>query len=167
MTDEELITQFEKKTLPPGQFDHSQHVRLAWVYLKRLPVLGAIERFSSGLKAYAASLGKAGLYHETVTWGYIFLIHERMARCGVEKNWEDFAAENPDLLRWKDGAFMGYYGEGVLTCDVARRVFVLPGLGVPSPKSKVQRRTARATSEGAPGKKPPASILRQAARPAG
>jgi hypothetical protein len=127
MTEEELIEQFENCSLPPGEFRHETHVKLAWVYLRRFPVLEAIERFASGLKAYAASLGKAELYHETVTWGYIFLIHERMAAQGETKTWEEFAAENGDLLRWRDGAFIQYYGEGVLGSEVARRVFVLPG----------------------------------------
>jgi hypothetical protein len=126
MTDEELIERFENCTLPPADFGHPQHVRLAWAYLRRYPVLEAIGRFSSALKAYAASLGKTGLYHETVTWGHIFLIHERMATGGADKTWEEFAAANSDILKWRDGAFMSYYGEGVLTCEVARRVFVLP-----------------------------------------
>jgi hypothetical protein len=127
MTDEELIQQFENCTLPKEEFNHTAHVRTAWIYLCRYPVLEAIERFSTALKAYAENLGAAGLYHETVTWGYIFLIHERMMRAGFLQTWEEFAALNDDLLRWKDGAFMEYYGDGVLGCDVARRMFVLPG----------------------------------------
>jgi len=126
MTDEELIEQFEACTLPKEEFNHAAHVRTAWIYLCRYSVLEAIERFSAALKAYAASLGAAGLYHETVTWGYIFLIHERIARAAKEQTWEEFAVANKDLFRWKDGAFMEYYGEGVLSCDIARRVFVLP-----------------------------------------
>jgi hypothetical protein len=126
VTDEELIVQFENRTLPKEEFNHAAHVRTAWIYLCGYPVLEAIERFSAALKAYAASLGATRLYHETVTWGHIFLIHERMARAGNEQTWDEFSAANKDLLKWKDGAFMEYYGEGVLSCDLARKVFVLP-----------------------------------------
>ena len=126
MTNDELILQFENCTLPKDEFHHAAHVRTAWIYLKKYPVLDAIANFTRSLKAYADSLGAAGLYHETVSWGYMFLINERMFRSPGE-NWDEFAAANPDLLRWRDGAFMQYYGKEILTSDTARKVFVLPG----------------------------------------
>ena len=126
MTDEELIVQFENRTLPEAEFNHETHVRMAWAYLCRYPVLEAIGRFSEALKAYAASLGAAGLYHETITWGHIFLIHERMIRLGDRHNWEEFAEANPDILDWRCGIFRQYYSDAVIASDIAKRVFVLP-----------------------------------------
>ena len=56
----------------------------------------------------------------------LVLIHERMA-LAPGQTWPAFAAANPDLLEWRDGAFFRYYGEEVLESDLARDVFVLPG----------------------------------------
>jgi hypothetical protein len=128
MTEDEMIEQFENCTLPEKEFHHEMHVRMAWAYLCRHPVLEAIRRFSDALKAYAASLGHAGLYHETITWGHIFLIHERMVRAANGQTWEEFAAANADLLDWRGGIFRQYYSDEVIASDIAKRVFVLPDI---------------------------------------
>ncbi|MDP9122489.1 MAG: hypothetical protein M3O15_14165 [Acidobacteriota bacterium] len=126
LRDEELLTAFEAGTLPEGLFHHREHVRLAWVYLRRLPLLAALGRFSEGLKRLAVAYAKAGLYHETITWAYLLLIHERMARSGPGEAWEEFAARNPDLLCRNSSVLSSYYRDETLASELARRIFVLP-----------------------------------------
>ena len=117
MTDDELIDAFEPGTLSEGSFHHADHVRLAFAYLSRYPVLEALEKFASALKRFAAARGKSDLYNETVTHAYFFLIRERMARCaGAE--WEEFAQGNSDLLVWKGGILGRYYQESTLRSDL-------------------------------------------------
>ena len=123
--DEDFVEAFENGTLPEGSFRHREHVRLAWFYLRRLPPSAALARFSDGLRRFAASLGKSGLYHETITWAYLLLIRERMER-GQQGSWSDFARANPDLLAWKPSILDRYYREETLRSEIARRVFVLP-----------------------------------------
>lgn len=124
MNDRELIEQFETDTLT-GEFHHADHVRLAYAYLSEYPVLRALEKFSEALKRYAAARGKSQLYQETITHAYFFLIRERRARASAA-NWEDFAAQNPDLLVWKDGILGRYYQPDTLRSDLARTVFLFP-----------------------------------------
>jgi hypothetical protein len=126
MTDFELIERFESDTLG-GEFHHADHVRLAFAYLCECPPLEALERFCAALKRYAAARGKTGLYHETITHAYFFLIRERMARNGPV-SWQEFARLNPDLLVWKGGILTRYYSEGTLKSELARSVFLLPDL---------------------------------------
>jgi hypothetical protein len=126
MTDEDLIAAFEDCTLPPTEFHHRNHVRLAWLLLGLGGPLGALARFSEGLRRYAASLGKAGLYHETITWAYLLLIHERRQREGAAPDWEGFARDNPDLLCRQPPILDRYYREETLASELARRTFVLP-----------------------------------------
>ena len=109
----------------PGEFHHADHVRLAFAYLSRYPVLHALERFAWALKRFATAHGKPELYHETITHAYFFLIRERMARCG-RCEWDEFARGNPDLLVWKGGILGRYYQETTLKSELARSVFVLP-----------------------------------------
>ncbi|HEV3512267.1 MAG TPA: hypothetical protein VGS05_11230 [Candidatus Sulfotelmatobacter sp.] len=124
MSNEEFIYCFEMDSLP-GEFHHADHVRLAFAYLSIYPAIEALERFAAALKQFAAARGKAGLYHETITHAYFFLIRERMAR-GSASDWEQFARQNPDLLQWKPGILERYYRERTLTSELARSVFVFP-----------------------------------------
>jgi hypothetical protein len=126
MTDEEFIEQFERATLPADSFHHRDHVRLVWLYLRRYPALETLERFSKGLRRFAAAQGLANLYHETITWAYVFLIQERAARAGRAQSWEEFAAANTDLLDWKENILKQYYSEDTLRSETARRIFVFP-----------------------------------------
>jgi hypothetical protein len=126
LTDDEFASAFEALTLDPGRFRHGDHVRLAWIYLRRHGLLEAIRRYRDGLVRFAEHHGAAGRYHETVTWAMVVLIHERMAAAPAVDDFGVFTAANPDLMRWRGGAFFDYYGEDVLDSEQARHTFVLP-----------------------------------------
>lgn len=130
MNGQEYIAQFERGEIAPENFHHRDHVRLAFAYLSHCPVLIALERFSCALKNFAIKAGKADRYNETVTYAYLFLIRERMARCG-STDWEGFAEQNSDLLVWRNGILDQYYEESTLKSEFARRVFVMPDRGCP------------------------------------
>jgi hypothetical protein len=127
MTDEEFVRDFESCTLANSAFHHRDHVRLAWIYLRRHPALAALARFTESLQRFATFNGHPGLYHETITWAYLFLIHERMADAPETETFEVFAARNPDLLSWSPSILDCYYDPETLRSERARRVFVLPG----------------------------------------
>lgn len=133
MTDDEFIAAFERGTLPNGCFHHHDHVRMAFLYLLRYPPLEALQRFSDSLARFAAANGKPQLYNETITWAYVLLIRERLARAGREQTWQQFAAQNPDLLDWKDGVLRNYYREETLASDLAKCVFLFPDKPGPGP----------------------------------
>jgi hypothetical protein len=126
MTDEELLQRFEAGTLANADLHHGDHVKLAWLYLRRYPVLEVLARLSAGLQAMARACGKPHLYHETITWAYVLLIRERLARAGSHQSWDEFAAAHADLLSWKDGILRFYYRETTLRSDLARAVFLFP-----------------------------------------
>jgi len=130
MTGDELIRQFENGTTPPGTFHHADHVRLAFEYLYRYPALEALEKFSGGLRRFAAAQGRPERYHETITWAYFLLIRERMARASHSQTWDEFAERNPDLLIWKGGVLAALYRQETLDSDLACHTFVLPDQGL-------------------------------------
>ena len=99
---------------------------MAFAYLLEYPVLEALQKFSNGLKQFAKAQGKENLYHETITWAYLFLINERISRAATALTWEQFASENPDLLTWKDSVLKRYYTNETLQSNLAKRIFVLP-----------------------------------------
>jgi hypothetical protein len=120
------MEQFEKGTLPNDSFHHSDHVKMAFLYLQRYPALEALGRFSSALRRFAAAQGRPDLYNETITWAFLLLIRERMARANGNQTWAGFSAANPDLLDWKDSLLKKYYRRETLSSDLAKRVFLFP-----------------------------------------
>jgi len=126
LDDAAFVEAFESGALPETAFRHRDHVRLAWLYLRRLPPAAALVKFSDGLRRFADRLGKTRLYHETITWAYLLLIRERMERGGPAQGWLEFARANADLLTWRPSVLSVYYREETLASDLARRVFVLP-----------------------------------------
>lgn len=122
MDDRDFIAAFEDCTLPPDLFPHRSHVRLAWLYLREHSLLETLNRYSTGIQRYAASLGATAKYHETITWAFLFLIHERMQHASHD-SFEEFASANEDLF----GPILErYYSPAALSSDLARRTFVLP-----------------------------------------
>ena len=130
MSDDDFVTAFESCTLSNAEFHHADHVRLGFLYLRRFSAVEAMRRFSEGLRAFASDNGKPERYHETITWAFLLLIHERLARSllatGAYPEWESFAAANPDLLNWKDSVLKHYYSEATLASELARKTFVFP-----------------------------------------
>lgn len=121
LTNDDLLCRFENATLDGAAFDHAAHVRVAWLILRADPLPRALVRFSTGLQRLATALGAPGKYHETITWAFMLLIHERLAE---HDTWEAFAAAHPELF--DRGILRRYYRDETLASPRARRAFVLP-----------------------------------------
>lgn len=125
MTDEDLIGYFEAAEEPPGGLHHREHVRVAWWYARRAPLLTALEQFRAGLLRFAAAQHAAAKYHETITIAFLLLVHDR-ASGRPDDSWEQFAARNADLLAWNPSSLDRYDHPETLASDRARRSFVWP-----------------------------------------
>ncbi len=122
----ELIARFEDCTFPAAEFHHTEHVQVAWEYLREEPSpIDALRRFTTNLRRFAEHNGAAGVYHETITWAYLILIHERVL-LAPEADWDAFRAANPDLFAWKPSILDRYYTSETLGSELARRAFVMP-----------------------------------------
>ena len=121
-----FLEAFEGDTLQAGGFGHHDHVRVAWLYLRLYSVPVALARFVEGIKRFVHRIGQGGLYHETITYAFIFLINERMECDGRAESWDAFAARNTDLLTQGKALLNTYYRTETLDSDLARKVFVMP-----------------------------------------
>jgi len=141
LNDSDFVAQFEALAVAPGDFGHREHVRLAYAMLADLGDFGeAAVRYRRALRAFAAHVGAAGKYHETLTWAYLALVHERMFELYRERGLDaadrearqsltsfDLLARFPDLLDHRAGALARYYDvRAVVGSPTARAVFVLP-----------------------------------------
>ena len=126
MTDDEFVAAFEGLTLPPAAFRHADHVRLAWIYLRRMALPEAMRCYADRLRAFAAHLGKPGLYHETMTFAFLMVINERVADAPAGEGWPGFRARNPDLFAGVRAALGRWYSEERLASERSRADFVMP-----------------------------------------
>lgn len=126
MSDDDFVEAFEALALPPSAFRHADHVRLAWIYLRRMPLPAALQRYADRLRAFATHVGKPGLYHETVTFAFLMVINERIADGPSDEDWPGFQARSPDLFGGIKGALGRYYSDDRLASPRARAGFMMP-----------------------------------------
>jgi hypothetical protein len=94
MSDDDFLAAFAARTLPPAQFNHVGHLRLAWINLRRLPLDDAINATCEGIRGYATHLGAADKFHWTVTEALLRLLYADRAL-----PWADFLAANGQDVR--------------------------------------------------------------------
>jgi hypothetical protein len=126
MNDSEWMEAFERCTLPNDSFHHKEHVKMAFLYVQKFTPLEALDRFSSALTRFATAHGRPDLYNETITWVFLLLIRERIARANSAQTWAEFSASNADLLRWDDNILKKYYRPETLASQLAKSVFLFP-----------------------------------------
>lgn len=125
LSDDDLLARFNDTTLPNDAFHHSEHVRVAWLFVRRHGMPSALAEFPAALRRFADAKGATTLYHATITWAFLLLIHERHERSPAA-DWATFAAANPDLLQWKPSVLDRLYTPETLKSDFAKRTFVMP-----------------------------------------
>ena len=127
MDDHDFLSALEAATLDPAEFTHRAHVRAGFLILREAPTFGsALDRIERAIRAFAATHGKDGLYHATITTAFMTLIHARMAD-GETVDWETFATGNPDLF--EADVLARYYPKDFLAEPAARAAFHLPPVG--------------------------------------
>ena len=125
LSDDELLAAFCDTTLPNNAFHHQQHVHVAWLFLQRHGMPDVLREFPAALRRFADAKGATTLYHATITWAFLLLIHDRQQRAPAP-DWPSFAAANPDLLAWKPSLLESYYTAETLGSDLAKRTFLMP-----------------------------------------
>ena len=125
--DQKFIDKFESAVLSEEQFHHEDHVKLAWLYLQLYPVCEVLERFSNGIKHLAKAFNNPELYHETITWAYVFIINDRMNKMSQPDVWWRFKEANEDIFKWGHNSLIRkYYRKETLQSEAARKWFHLP-----------------------------------------
>jgi len=86
LSDEEFLREFEACTLPYAHWTHRAHLRVAYCYITRLGLEGAIPKVTAGIRAYNRSQGIADTptegYHETMTVAWLHVMAAMLAEYG-------------------------------------------------------------------------------------
>jgi hypothetical protein len=148
--DDEFLAAFESATLT--DFHHVDHIRAAWIYLRRLPFSDASQRMAESVRHFAAKKGAHQKYHETITQAWMLLVvdaleRDRQSEAGekvtadgsrpdvttraarasdLAPGFDAFAAAHPNLLDVR--ALDRFYSSPLLASPAARTGFVAPDL---------------------------------------
>lgn len=95
--DEQFLAAFEAGKIANQDFHHRDHLRLAWIQIRRLGVERAAQAVSGAIRQFAAGHGHADRYHETMTRFWV-----RVVGMGINRHptlaFEDLLAAEPHML---------------------------------------------------------------------
>jgi hypothetical protein len=98
MTDDDFVAAFLSGSLPPQQFHHRDHLRLAWALVRLTGAEEAMKRITSGIRYFAAQHGQAEKYHETMTRFWVRVVAHAVAARPDLTTFDAFLAAFPLLL---------------------------------------------------------------------
>jgi hypothetical protein len=124
--DDEFVSEFEACSYPSGQFRHADHVRLAWIYLRRYGMARAEQRIARGIQNFAASLGHPEKYHDTITRAWLRLVFTAWRQTPRIESFDEFAAQHAWLL--EQDSLAAFYSRELLASDAARKCWHEPDL---------------------------------------
>jgi flavin reductase len=136
LDDDEFIATFERGGFGGDAFPHKAHIRMAWLYVRRLGPELAIERAAEGIRALAQANGQPTLYHDTVTRAWVYLVADAITR-SPSASFEGFMRRNPQLVDKR--LLFEYYSPDVLSSAHARATWIAPDVApIPgAPESSV------------------------------
>ncbi len=127
LSDSEFENQFLNGELPPSDFTHEAHLRLAWINIKKYGVLQAQINIQSGLLKFVEFVGAKDKYNKTLTVAAIKAVYHFMLKSKSE-NFKDFIAEFPRLkYNFKD-VIACHYGFDIYNSDKAKIEYIAPDL---------------------------------------
>jgi len=95
--DEQFLAAFEAGKIANRDFHHRDHLRLAWIQIRRLGVDRAAQAVAGAIRQFASRHGHADRYHETMTRFWV-----RAVGLGINRHptlaFEDLLAAEPHLL---------------------------------------------------------------------
>lgn len=146
MSDDAFLTAFETGTLPASAWTHEAHVRMAWLYLTRLPYKEAVIRVRTGINYFNnAVLKKDNGYHETITIAFCCLIadaRKQLLLPDKSASLDDLKSQFPEFFDRKLSALLRHYRHETLFHESARTSFVEPDL-IPLPNISEEHEQSR------------------------
>src|SRR6202165_972170 len=123
--DQQFLAAFEAGRIAHPSFHHRDHLRLAWIQIRRLGLDRASDAVAEAIRRFAAHHGHADRYHETMTRFWL-----RVVGLGINRHptlpFDELLAAEPHLLD-KNLPFRHWTRER-MGSDEARQQWVEPDL---------------------------------------
>ena len=130
MDDAAFLQQFEAATWPKAEWHHHQHIKVAYLYLRRYPLDVATVKIREGIQAYnAAHRVEESLlsgYHDTMTQAWLRLVYFILCEYGPAETADAFIEQHPELSQKRILRF--FYSKNRFQTLEAKAQFVEPDL---------------------------------------
>lgn len=122
MNDQIFLQKFEDASLT--SFSHADHIRMAWLYLRRDSWTKGYPQIQAGLKNFALSHGQADKYHETITCFWAKLVQHCIDNQAEIEEFAIFSETFPILFSAE--SMQQHYSKEVLSSATARNQWLEP-----------------------------------------
>lgn len=125
LSDHEFVQEFEDLSLPPSEFGHRGHLRLAWLYLQDHSLEACIDKIARHIRAYATHLGAADKYHHTLSAAIVTLMAQPAK---ASASFDAFVDTHPEFLQDLPTMIAQYYSQMQLEREAAKTQFLAPDI---------------------------------------
>lgn len=122
--DDEFVAAVEETRYPNGEFHHPDHLRLAWIYVRRYGAHLAEQRIAETIRRFATRHGHESKYHETLTRAWLRLVATAQRLTPEVTGFDPFLARHGWLL--DRDALSPFYSEVSLSSERARSAWADP-----------------------------------------
>ena len=134
--DDLFVAEFEACRWPLERWHHRDHIKLAYLYLRRHRFEDAMAKLRAGIKAHNEAHGiperlDSG-YHETMTQAWLRLVQVALLEYGPAASSDEFYEHHPELSQKK--VLRLFYSRERFVSREAKREFLEPDLA-PLPRS--------------------------------
>lgn len=121
----ELIKQFESQSIAANDFNHRNHLRVAWFYINHYSINIARENIHQGLIKLTKTLGVEDKYHRTLTDFFIDYLLQVKWYLNSE-SWDEVEARCGFLMKDAKSLLNIYYSQDVIDSKQARINYLEP-----------------------------------------
>jgi hypothetical protein len=123
--DDAFVAAFHAGQIANQNFHHRDHLRLAWVEIRRLGLDRASDAVTSGIRRFATEHGSADRYHDTMTRFWLRAVGLGI-RLHPDLSFDELLVAEPHLL--DKGLPFRHWSRATMGSDSARRRWVEPDL---------------------------------------
>ena len=126
LSDDAVLHAFEACQLDPAKFHHDDHIRLAWLCIRRYGASAAEAKLLEGIQKFARKAGVPQKFMHTTTIAWTRLVAAVQILNPTANNFSEWIRSHPQLLDRK--LLAKYYSPGRLETPEARSGWVEPDL---------------------------------------
>jgi hypothetical protein len=124
--DSAFLAAFESGSVPNSAFHHRDHIRLAWLYLRRDGPEAGARNVSNAILRFATAHGAAGRFHVSMTTFWVRLVQHVMSTVPGMRTFDELMCAFP-LLADKQAVYR-HYSRDLLNSPAARQTWLAPDL---------------------------------------
>ena len=118
LAEDEFVAMVEECRYANAEFRHADHIRLAWIYVRRYGARQAEERIAETIRRFAISHGQEKKYHGTLTRAWLRLVATAQYLTPRATTFDEFLAKHGWLL--DRSALSAFYSGARLSSEAAR-----------------------------------------------